>query len=387
MKDALDVVMAWQLRNPDVTDPTEAIDAVKADKDKNRNSELPSRLASHFLQLTVRPLFLQAKSNPNLTPAGNKAPEREQKSRYPDDTSKEPWKEPKNGSSIELLRWCLSILDEKGVEANWGLLIPPILKMVDDIDLNWKATGCSLLTLLLKSTTPSLLSRTGLGNVFEDTLFPLFTYLPTLTPESDSVLLLDKVFPALMALVEVMHPTPPSPPTSSLSTPRENFLDKILRDGVLAPLFHAPPSAYPKLATALLSRLPLVLDTMGIDSVKHLQSLVPLLSNILAEPLGLAYSPLMVTAAKGLQCIIQNAWPRIKVHRGEVAKGVCFAWIRCCEEKEKDGTEEIKKEIKEVAQMLDAVLKADEEVRELWEAEKKELVEIDERLRQLFEDM
>jgi len=33
MKDALDVVMAWQLRNPDTTDPTAAIEAVKASKD------------------------------------------------------------------------------------------------------------------------------------------------------------------------------------------------------------------------------------------------------------------------------------------------------------------------------------------------------------------
>lgn len=34
MKDALDIVMAWQLRNPDVTDPTQAIEAVKLERNK-----------------------------------------------------------------------------------------------------------------------------------------------------------------------------------------------------------------------------------------------------------------------------------------------------------------------------------------------------------------
>lgn len=388
MKDALDVVMAWQLRNPNITDPTKAIHAVKASREENKNSELPSCLVSHFLQLTVRPLFSQAKSNPNLTPAGHKAPARDQRSRFPDD-AEEPWKDPKNASAIDLLRWSISALDTKGVEANWGVLVPPILKMIDDISLEWKATGCEMLTLLLKSTPPSLLSRTGLGNVFEDSLWPLFMNLPTLTIEQDSILLLDRAFPALIALIEVLHPASSTAPTSSLSTAREKFLDRILRDGILAPLFHAPPSSYPKLATTLISHLPHVSEEMGLNSVKHLQSSITLLSNILAEPLGLTYPPLMNAAAKGIQAVILNAWPRIQVHQGEVVRGVCLAWIRCYEEEEKgtQGITEVVNELKKVCSMLDAVYEAevDELSKEVWQRDKEELVRVDARLAGMFD--
>jgi tRNA nucleotidyltransferase (CCA-adding enzyme) len=48
MKDALDVVMAWQLRNPESSDADAAIEAVRASREQQTDSELPSRLASHY---------------------------------------------------------------------------------------------------------------------------------------------------------------------------------------------------------------------------------------------------------------------------------------------------------------------------------------------------
>ena len=69
MKDALDVVMAWQLRNPNVTDPTAAIEAVKVSRAEKTDSELSFRLASHFLQLTIPPLFPQNKPTSNALEA------------------------------------------------------------------------------------------------------------------------------------------------------------------------------------------------------------------------------------------------------------------------------------------------------------------------------
>ncbi|KAF2473948.1 poly A polymerase C-terminal region-like protein [Lindgomyces ingoldianus] len=399
MRDALDIVMAWQLRNPDIADPTEAIEAVKENRTAamaGKQSELPSRLASHFLQLTIRPLFSQSNSkpHPNLTPAGRAAPSHpDQKAQFPDDTSKAPWKDPKNGYAIDLLRWTLLILGQKGIEANWGLLVPPILKMTDNLDIKWKSRGCEFLTLLLASTSPSLLSRTGLGNVFEITLIPLFTYLPTLTEEKESVLLLDKAFPALMELAEVMYP-PPShssttpQPINTLSTPREKFLDKLLRLCILAPVSHASPSTYPRLATSLLSHLPTLINAMQIDAVKHLQSLLPLLSSILTEPLGLAHPPLIVGSVKGLQAVVLNCWPRVGRYRGEIMKGVCVCWVRCGEEEgeeKKKEIEEVRWELKECVGMLDAVCQADDDLKGIWEAEKAVLVARDERLGGLFE--
>ncbi|KAF2273023.1 poly A polymerase C-terminal region-like protein [Westerdykella ornata] len=407
MKDALDVVMAWQLRNSDVTDPTEAIAAVKASKEggESKTSELSSSLATHFLTLTVRPLFSQTKSPPDITPAGHKAPTLDHTFRQRHHWEPEPWKDTHNAYVIDLFRWTLSILDPKSIEQNWALLIPPILKMMDDISLPWKARGVALLTQLLKSTPPPLLARTGLGALFEDSLFPLFTYLPTLTPEDESCQLLDNALPALLALGDVLYPSPDSPspskpftftppntktpeePPSALSTPLERFLDRTLRLAILAPLSHAHPSTYPRLATTLLLHLPALIDKMGINAVKHLQPLTTLLSNILFEPFGLAYPPLMVAAAQGLQRVVANTWPRVSVYRGVIVKGCVGAWGRCVEEEGdgKEGVEEVKREIKELMAMVEAVLEADEETRKVWRGEKEELIKIDETLKGLFE--
>lgn len=410
MKDALEVVMAWQLRHPEVKDRAAAIEAVKArneaklqdeTKCEEKNSELPARLATHFLQLTIRPLFTssQKQPHPNLTAAGRKATQpKPHKTLNFGESVKEPWKDPHYGWTLDLLRWVLRTLDSKGVETNWGLIVPPILKMLDDIETAWKAAGCELLTMLLNITPPALLARTGLGNVFEEALMPCLAYLPSLTPENESVMLLDKTYPALLALANVMFPPPsasttistPSRPLTTKKTegnPRtcEKFLDTLLRQGILAGFAHA--GEHVRIAEVLLKHLVPLLEAMQISSVKHLKHVLPLLSNVLAEPLGPAYPPLLRAAAKAVQAVQLNAWPRIAVHRGEVLRGVTVCWIRVCEQgqrgQEAVELEAVKQELRTCVEMLAAVLKEDQDVDLQKEAAM--LVEADERLSGLLD--
>ena len=66
MKAALDVVMAWQLRDPSNTTTEAAIEEVKT-----KQGELPALLIRHFLTLTIRPLF--SKKQPrNVTAQGRR---------------------------------------------------------------------------------------------------------------------------------------------------------------------------------------------------------------------------------------------------------------------------------------------------------------------------
>ncbi|KAJ4352652.1 CCA tRNA nucleotidyltransferase, mitochondrial, partial [Ascochyta clinopodiicola] len=123
MKDALDVVMAWQLRNPSATDPAEAIEAVK--KARESDSELPHRLASHLLKLTIPPFFPQTKPTSAFELSSKPA----------------PWKDPHNDYVLDLLGWSIRALDRKAIEQNWHLLVPPILKMIDDSEAKDKARG------------------------------------------------------------------------------------------------------------------------------------------------------------------------------------------------------------------------------------------------------
>ena len=122
------VVVAWQLRNPDATNPAEAIEAVKSCRNEKNDSELPFCLASHFLQLTIPPLFPQNKSATNALEASREAA---------------PWKYAASGPVLDLLRWSIGALTRKELETQWRFVVPPVLRMMDDIDVAWKTRAAS----------------------------------------------------------------------------------------------------------------------------------------------------------------------------------------------------------------------------------------------------
>lgn len=372
MKDALDVVMAWQLRNPESTDAAAAIEAVKASRSGNTDSELPSRLATHFIQLTIPPFFQQSKTTTKST-----------------EPQLSPWKDAGAQHALQLLEWSIETLGRKEVEANWGFLVPPILKMMDDMDSKWKAKGCRLLQLLLKHFGPSpvndsastvsqternFLQRTGYLNIFSETLFPLLSYLPPLTPEAESRILIQEALSAITLLAQFL-------PTGGADIDeRVKFLDRIMREGIISSLGHfSTPSTDPDLAIVLIKHMQVLLQGLKIESVKHLPSLLPLLSAILQEPFVLSHKELVLCTLQGLREVMLNTWPRIPGHRGQIMMGLSAAWIRCGEE----GTAapetviEVKKELQETVAMLDAVMQAaeDDDLRGQWEKEKSELVE------------
>jgi tRNA nucleotidyltransferase (CCA-adding enzyme) len=387
MKDALDVVMAWQLRNPKSTDASAAIEAVRASREAQTDSELPSRLASHFLQLTIPPFFPQSKANSNAL----------EKSRQ-----SAPWKDPTAQYALDLLEWSIGVLSRKEKEAKWHLLVPPILKMIDDMDAVWKAKGCHILGVLLKEmqrpsemdhiskhggnrqSATNFLQRTGYHNVFTEGLLPLFTYIPTLTPEPEAVPLFRELLPTLTTLALLL----PSE-SNTISGTKVGLLDQVVREGIFSPLAHFPtPSSYPELATVMMSQLQVLLGHLGIESVKHLPRVVPLLSTILQEPFVASHKALTLSTLKALQAVMLNAWPRVAGHRVVIMMGLCVCWRRCMEDETSLAhVGEVKAELQESVAMLDAVMHAadDASVRAQWEEEKQQLVETSLACKGLFE--
>lgn len=399
MKDALDVVMAWQLRNPGVTSPDAAIAAVR-----DTQSELTTVLIRHVLQLTIRPLF--SKTPPahvtrqgRAALAGSMAPRRLES--IDDEASARPWKRADNAHALNLLGWTVRSLDAASTELFWPLLVPPILTLLDDAQPRYKTLGCDLLRALLRSTPPALLARTGLGNVLHDATTPCLSYLPSLTPEAESIPLLDAAYPAIFDLVVVRFPTP-SASTTDLN-PRVQSLTTLLHTSLLPSLTHTLPT-HPRLATHLLTHLSTFILHLGTDTIAHLSALIPLLANILATPLAAAaHPPLLAAAARGMQAVLACAWPRAGVWRGEVLSGVCRAWVQVVEEVGEGSGEErglgvVEAELRVVVRMLVAALDVglgeggDGEVRlsgdgtrEDVRAELRLLLEADGRLEGLFE--
>lgn len=295
MKDALDVVLAWQLRNPSVTDPAAAIEEVK----KTSKSELPSRLISHFLTLTIRPLFSQAK-----TDGIGDAPA--------------PWKIRENKSFLDLLQWCIRAAGEQDLREWFRLIRPPIFRMLEDSDLEWNTKACQVITQLVRKA-PRIMKE-ECRNLFSEDLFGCFNYLPTLTPAQDSAKLLEHVYPALISFVpaaEARIATHEEQAASSvedlaLSDNDSRFLDKVVRQGVVAVLHHAPtPTTYPELTTLVLRNLIRLIIAQEIEWVKHANNLLPLLHDVLRDKFSPAHPDLPLTAAKCIQACITKGWPRM----------------------------------------------------------------------------
>jgi tRNA nucleotidyltransferase (CCA-adding enzyme) len=417
MKEALDVVMAWQLRNPDNDDITAVVSEVQSWKQqvdvgkrgnhaekkqyqrpgpkdgviskKQKQGELTSALISHFLHLTLRPIFSQ-KQHPDLTATGRRNINAtiSRKSQTVDlDGDKPAWRGNQSWA-LDLLFWICRNIDPITVEREWGVLIPPVLTVLDSTDVETKAIGCKLLQLVLDQTPNALLSRTGLAPVFEESLYTCTAYLPSFTPPADSANILSAALPALLSLADAVHPVP--------SPARTKFLLSILRKGFLAPMNHA--SEHVVISKVLYNNLPSILKALGIDCVVHLKDLVPMISATLNDPLGPAYPPLLLATARALHELVIEARPRAWFWRVDILKGVCGLWIRLHplsgqnnDQGAKSQLQEINEGCKEVVEALDDAIRdkdwAEEDIRDGWPDEVNGLIEADERLKLLFNDI
>lgn len=342
MKDALEVVMAWQLRNPDATDPSSAIEQVRASRS---NGELAADLVHHFLRLTIRPLF-QKDPHPAVTSQGRKVTTRILPGKGDLNLTAEekaPWKN--ESIALPLLRWAVHASNVALLEENWSLIIPPLLSVIDDTNEEYKAQGCEILQILLATLPTPLLVKTGLTHVFQDALLPCLLHLPTLTPPEKSVPLLNNAFAALFSL---LHTAYPSEPTNAARTV---MLDAILRKGIFSAYAHC--SNVPTVTTVLMNNLAISINELGIESVRHIKHILPTLSQALSDPFSAVNPSAALAATSALQALILNGWPRMTDNRGEVLRAICLGWKRITEDEHPaDGVEEVKVQIQRCVAML-----------------------------------
>ena len=333
MKQALDEVLAWQLRHPNDATAEGAIAVLRT-----KEGELPSRFVNHFLSLTIRPLFAQTKtqSESMVTQAGRKTvgsqPARKRNMEletFEDIEIRKTWKQGKNVDCLHLLRWCTEALrvDPARTEMNWPLLVPPILALIDDVDVHFKIQGCQLLENLLCATPPSLLRKTGLAPVFMEAMIPCFSYLPTLTPEDESIQILEAAYPAIFALVNVEQP--PSSQQQKLAEPleRERELSKVLHQHLLRGFSFVEPERYPRVVKILLIQMSRLIEEAGVGIVSQLQHIVPIIVSVLSCDAGKGAIPMFAQAAKTIQLLVSRSWPRVWRWRADFLKAVCLGWL------------------------------------------------------------
>ena len=149
------------------------------------------------------------------------------------------------------------------MQANWPLIIPPLLALIDDSSLKYKIIGCNSLLSLLRKCPTDLLERTGLGDVFENAVMPCLSYLPSLTEESDSLRILGAAYPVLIHLALVRFPD------ERKHAARVKALDRVLRNGIMNGYTHA--GDHVKIAELLIHQTTRLVNEMNIEFVRHLK--------------------------------------------------------------------------------------------------------------------
>lgn len=333
-----------------------------------------SSILTGLLQQRIKPVFAR-KKNPAITQQSRKAidPLPSAATAHNDiDADAKPWKY-RDSYCVTVLQWVLKHLDESSVQANWPLIIPPLLALIDDSSAKYKVKGCNFLAIFLQRCPSILLERTGLGEIFENAVMPCLLSLPSLTEEAESLQMLKATYPSLISLALVRFPG------EKHQAARIKALDKILRNGTLRGYAYA--GEHVKIAELLVNELTVLVKELGVESVKHLKHILPLLTGILAAPFATAYPPLLQASVKAVQTIIIADWPRIAHHRGEILKCVTICWCRIGdEEAQSQELNEVREGIKQAVQLLTCVVTRDVKVAEEYQT----LINSDGRLRDLL---
>lgn len=370
MKDALDVVMQYQLRNPGTTDVEQAVAEVKANQ---THGELSADLIAHFLRLTIRPLFSKSR-NESVTDSGR----RNTKNEPPrpigfglEEELTKPWKAAEH-QVVTILTWVIKKLERGDVKQFWGLLLPPILTMLDDHDIEFKTAAARLIGDLLRKTDSELLAKTGLLPVIQEALSACFGFLPTLTPANESTALLVEAFPALLALHDAAYGDEVRIKSSTA------FLDVMLRTGIFSIHSHCPEVV--QITLVLLRNLQVINDRLGLELVKHLKIVLPMLNDILCNPFSATIPELIESAARALQSVIRNAWPRMAACAGEVLRGICVSWVNIDDSAHRPEYVGVREEIRSSLRLLNEALNDCES----FESSLKDLVQAEPRLESLM---
>ncbi|KAG0651535.1 tRNA nucleotidyltransferase [Hyphodiscus hymeniophilus] len=238
-----------------------------------------SFIVDHVLHTFIRPLFSKSKLEA-VTASGRKAmPSSAPPPRFDVKSADErakPWMFDVP-YAITVFEWAVANSSEEIATAHFNLYIPPLLTLLDSTLTSIRARALSILSTFIPLLTPTILTQTGLGEVFEDAVIPTLLFLPSVTPVNESVQLLEPAYHALHILGSTLYRDDRKTKEGSRGdeqlTQRKakeiRFWDRVVRKGVLMGYAHA--NEHPAIVEVLLRNLGLLVEKMGLHAVKHLK--------------------------------------------------------------------------------------------------------------------
>lgn len=235
------------------------------------------------------------------------------------------------------LRLTTLSLQRNEIEDVWPLILPPLLAFLDDYESSNKLTGLNLLSTLLQKVDGSLLKRTGIGSVFQQSLDSCYSNLSS--PLSPSLLLASHS--ASHTLINLLHPLP--------SQARFEAFSHLLTSSII-PVWEYKSSNLP-LESITARVLPAILEGMGQGTIRWLQILVPHLSHLLGSisigglELEEKSGEVMRWVAEALVVVVREGAPRMDKWAGVIVEGVGKCW--CAVQERGQGLEEWDRELLE----------------------------------------
>ncbi|KAI0177787.1 hypothetical protein BJ166DRAFT_31434 [Pestalotiopsis sp. NC0098] len=343
------------------------LDAALAGSDKREEALIASTILTTFL----RPLFSKARPA-TVTASGRKA-EFVETPRYsggvgggldgPSEAELKPWRHA-HAYAVAVFEWAVTRSHQDLLAAHWHLFTPVLLTLLDEGQTETKVRALRIFGAFWARCPPGLMARVGLAGVFEQAIFPAVLYLPTLTPEEESVRILDAAYPALFQIAGLAYPEdaigePVKQP--DFTEAQRKTLDKIIREGLLVGYHHA--SEHIRLTELFCMKAISIVNGMGILAVKHLKNLLPMVTEIMTEPFGTKYPPALLAANRLIQTIMRCCWPRISGYSTDIIHILTTCYLNIEDEdsfpNEPPSKQTLKAEMSKTAQILAKILESE----------------------------
>jgi hypothetical protein len=252
-------------------------------------------ITSTILATFLRPLFSKARPA-TVTASGRKADfiETARHSGTLSDHSEtelKPWKFA-HRYAISVFDWAVAHSDQDLLAGHWHLFTPVLLTLLDEPQTDIKIRAIKIFSAFWERCPPGQMAKVGLAEVFEQAIFPAVLYLPSLTPEDESVSILDVAYPALLQIAGLPFPEEKiGEPVKQFdfTEAQKKMLDKIIRQGILVGYHHA--SDHIRLTELFCKKAMSIVNGMGILAVKHLK--VRILRALPQRERELAKTPIM----------------------------------------------------------------------------------------------
>ena len=154
------------------------------------------------------------------------------------------------------------------MKRHWPLYVPVLVTLVEDADVAVRQRGIDILNRFLATCPAAVLRASGIDAVFQESVLPSLLFLPSLTPEAESVPLLRAAYRTLLTLALAADDNDDDD-DQARGKKRRALLDRVLREGVLAGYFHA--SQHIRVVEVLMQSAEQLVEALQVYAVKHLQ--------------------------------------------------------------------------------------------------------------------